>query len=52
VFGEFKLEQVWQQIEYHTSKVNTKIMNKVSNMLTDETFLEQLLTTADEEDTK
>jgi len=27
-------------------------MSKVSNMLTDETFLDQLLTTADEEDTK
>jgi hypothetical protein len=40
VFGDFKLEQVWQQIEYHTSKVNSKIMSKVSNMLTDETFLD------------
>jgi hypothetical protein len=52
VFGEFKLEQVWQQIELHTSKVNLKIMSKVSNMLNDETFLDQLMTTADEEDEK
>lgn len=29
VFGKFKLDQVWEQIEHHTNKVNTRIMNKI-----------------------
>lgn len=39
VLGQFKLEQVWQQIEHHTNKVNSKIMHKVSQMATDEDFV-------------
>lgn len=30
VFGQFKLEQVWEQIEHHTNKVNSKIMQRIT----------------------
>lgn len=42
VFGGFKLDQVWEQIEHHTSKVNQKLVQKIGNMLSDEDFITQL----------
>ena len=39
VFGKFKLEQVWAQIEHHTSKVNQKLVQKIGNMLSDDDFI-------------
>lgn len=42
IFGQFKLDQVWEQIEHHTNKVNTRIMNRISTMIEDEDFIQQL----------
>ena len=42
VFGQFKIEQIWEQIEHHTSKINTKIMTRIENMIGDEDFLNQI----------
>ena len=42
IFGQFKLDQVWEQIEHHTNKVNARIMNRISSMINDDAFMEEL----------
>ena len=42
ILGSFKLDQVWEQIEHHTNKVNTRIMNRISNMISDDDFILEL----------
>jgi hypothetical protein len=42
IFGQFKLDQIWEQIEHHTNKVNARIMNRISSMIEDDDFMQQL----------
>lgn len=38
----FGMDQVWAQIEHHTSKINANLISQLTNLLTDEDFLQEI----------
>ena len=45
----FGLDQIWAQIEHHTSSVNDKIINQMTALMTDEDFLKNAIASTDDE---
>lgn len=42
VIDGFGMDQIWAQIEHHTSKLNAKLINQLTNLLTDEDFMQEI----------
>ena len=43
----FGLDQIWAQIEHHTSSVNDKLITQLSTLMTNEEFLKNIASTDD-----
>lgn len=44
----FALEQIWAQIEHHTSQVNDKLITQLTALMSDEDFLKSVMVTDDD----
>ena len=45
VIDGFGLDQIWQQIEHHTSGINAKLINNLTQMMGDEEFIKTIMET-------
>lgn len=44
------MDQIWAQIEHHTSSVNDKLINQLTTLMADEDFLRNIASTDDDRD--